>query len=153
MHEANLLDAKNATLRIRALSSRFDNSNTDAESCVVDHLTADRPAFWSTGRQTTAGIFLPVLASLMTIEESITECERFYGEQNGKWRSPTLLDQLLPLNNEAVRELQKAYRAAGTFRNAEELFARTAKAEPTPVSHPVDVEAQQHVEHAQGEAA
>lgn len=131
MTDANLLDAKQATLRIRALSARLDNANSYPEGLAVANLAAGRPAFWSTGRYHNAslGILLAVVNELASIKGAIEECRRFYVHSPRDWARVELLDGLLPLNPQAVRELQNAYQAVGTFRTAQELAARTDRPE------------------------
>lgn len=127
----NIAAAEQAIIRVRALAQRIDNDDSYSRDLAVANLVAQRPAFWSTARyhNASAGIFRAVVNELASIKGAIEECRRFYVHSPRDWARAELLDDLLPLNPQAVRELIGAYQAIGTFRTAEELMARTEKAE------------------------
>lgn len=116
--------------RVKALSYSLENMNDWAAENAAAHLVENRPAFWSAARgqsNAPAGIFNEVVNLFGGIEPAIADLEKCYRNRN--WRSVTFLDQLLPLNPAAVRDLVAAYERTGSFRSTYELTRRTDRAE------------------------
>jgi len=130
MHPVNLLSATEATKRIRDMANNGAAHDDYSLPLAVENLCAGRPAFWSKpfDGNDTACNFFRAANEMASIKGAIDACEGFYRHSKpGTWRAAWLLDQLLPLNEQAVRELCDAYEAIGSFYTPYELLRRTAK--------------------------
>lgn len=122
--------SREALDRINALAARLDNGDAPAADLATANLTAGKPAFWSTSKHHNgmAGNLRFAVNQHASVRAAAAELGAFFRRD---LLTEALLDGLLPLNAGAAADLADAYRAAGTFRGASELLARTARAEGT----------------------
>jgi len=120
-----------ATLRIRTLRMRVDCGCGSVIPQAARNLVAGRPAFWTNGGYSfaSAGILNFYVNEFASLFGGVEELQRVHPDR--RWMETPLLDTLLPLNPQAVRELRMGYDACGTFRSDDDLVRRTAKAEGT----------------------
>ena len=93
-------------------------------------LASGEPAFCSkasSGNQP-AGTFYAATCRLGSIEAAQTELESYFKRNGRDVFSEQWLDDLIPLNPEAVSDLVEAYTRAGTFRSLSEIWTRMERA-------------------------
>lgn len=116
---------------IDGLARRYGNEDTRSRNDALGKHKARQSAWWSrAGHGNSAvGILMSDANRLATLEDAFVATEDHYaatGQTGRRIRTAEVLDALIPLNPAAIRELDDAYRAAGTFRSREELEARAA---------------------------
>lgn len=117
--------------RVRVLALLTSTSDTEAERTVADRLASHQPAFWSLATYSDQrGIILRELSNDVGAVRAL-EAVNVRGDLYGF--TVAHLDRLLPLNNAAARQLMSAYMRLGTWRDEDELSARTDEAETLPV--------------------
>lgn len=111
--------------RVCELSRHLGNENTPGEEQAAACLASSKPAYW-----TTASVYHAVLTGLLPYLNEGNGVEAAFGSYARDYQkpefetTPKLLDRLIPLNEEAVRDLGDAYLVCGTFRDPLELARR-----------------------------
>lgn len=102
-------------LRINDIADCRDNRDTlDAEN-AARNLMASKPAYWHFGRTNAAsyiGYDANRTGSLTSALVAFLE-----GHKGEKWDVEDILDAMIPLNDEAVAELELCYRMQAAFRD------------------------------------
>lgn len=114
-------------LRVRDLADCLATHDDPGVDRAVSALMADRPAYWRDtgyGDQWT-GAFLYYLNTQPSFAEAYADyCAQHQIEGVDARFLTHVLDHLIPLNDDAIIELARAYEKLGTFRAEDELEAR-----------------------------
>lgn len=112
-------------------------SSTDAARNLLDR----KPAFgWTTSySNASAGTFAATVNMLAGIEEAQDDLAAHFARNGRDVTDEQWLDNLLPLNREAVMDLMRAYQRVGTFRTPAELEGRTKRYLPATEGAPVNL--------------
>lgn len=99
------------------------------EDDAIENLIARKPAFWSMcgNHNQFDGQLFAACNRLGSIDAAQEEYAGIFSRRGMDVTDETRLDYLLPLNNEAVMMLMRAYQGIGTWRTPEELEARTER--------------------------
>lgn len=134
-----MLHKPDAAARIRTLADRLDNADTMHEEMAARNLVTRQPAYWvAKGYKNKAPVWNLLFAanSFASLVAAERELAALFAHHNRTVADEQWLDGLLPLNEAAVADLERAYRRAGSFRTAEELRRRTDKAEGVEIEQP-----------------
>lgn len=116
-------------LRIEALVAELRNPDTFSASDAADRLMAGEAAFWR--RTDYSDQFTGMVCSAANrcgdLQEALTAC---YWRAADDRVAEAMLDEMIPLGQIAVRQLDAAYRMLGTFRSFADLVSREAKVVP-----------------------
>lgn len=119
-----------ALARIELLSDYLDSANTLTAELAAKNLVEGKPAYWHNQRyhNAVAGIFLEEVNRRAAIKPAAEYLSGLFVSRR-EYGTEEHLDNLLPLNDAAVRDLMQAYRTRGAFRTYAELIRRTDRAE------------------------
>lgn len=114
---------------IAGLADHYRNWDDLSRDGALGKLKSGQSAWWTTAGigNAAAGNLMSEANRLATLEDAFVAIEDFYERTHcvRNIRAEQWLDTLIPLNAAAIRELDDAYRVAGTFRSREELEARS----------------------------
>lgn len=96
---------------------------------VSRNFAAGTPAFWSTQgyNNAPAGTFFATVNHFASIEKAQDDLKAHFARSGRDVTAEQWLDHLIPLNKAAVLDLLRAYTAAGTFRDYDELVVRARR--------------------------
>lgn len=116
--------------RITDIATCRRNLDSMSRDDAAQNLMDDKPAYWSMAGGSALGISAQTAATANFHGSLITaldeKADRF-GARNIDI-AKDVLDNLIPLNMEAVREMERCYRLQSTFRDRSELLGRETDA-------------------------